>query len=58
MLSAFASGRIIAAVMPKPGAPPEIESGSRDHADEFAARFLLITRENVEQMVQDHPELF
>lgn len=56
--SAFNSGRIIAAVMNKPGAPLEVDSHSSDYKKEFSKRFLLLTPQNIGSVIQAHPELF
>ena len=55
---AFASGKIAAAVLALPGAPPEEEPDLEDARAEFDRRFLLVTRENVEKLMASHPKLF
>jgi hypothetical protein len=46
----FESGKLLAAVIPKPNAPPERAIGS-DYRAEFAKRFILVTGENVDQLL-------
>jgi hypothetical protein len=44
----FKSGKILAAVIPKPGAPPADKAAS-DYKAEFEKRFILVTPQNVDQ---------
>ena len=46
----FKSGKLVAAVIPKPNAPPERAIGS-DYKAEFEKRFILVTGENVDQLL-------
>lgn len=55
---AFQSGRLIAAVLDKPGAPAESDPIQKDFRKEFASRYLLITSENVEEHLAENPNLF
>ena len=55
---AFKSGKIIAAVMNKPGAPPENSPLGADVRAEFDKRFLLATPENLDQLYNAFPKLF
>jgi hypothetical protein len=55
---AVKSGKVIAAVVNKPGAPPESVPITGELKEEFAKRFLLVTNENIDQLVQTHPQLF
>lgn len=55
---AFTRGRLLAAVLARPGAPPEADALGADAAAEFQRRCLLITRENVEEMLRAWPQLF
>lgn len=55
---AFRSGKLVAAVMSKPGAPTEEPAkGSPDRA-EFDLRFWLVTKDNIDELVTSHPKLF
>lgn len=56
--SAFKSGKIIAAVMNKPGAPADLRSDSADYLKFFEASFILITADNFEEIVGRHRHLF
>jgi hypothetical protein len=47
---AFKTGKLVAAVIAKPGAPPQKTVGSNYKA-EFDKRFLLITAENIDQFL-------
>lgn len=53
----FAGGKLIAFVLARPDAPvtPVAEA---DWAREFENRFVLITRENLEQVMRTHPQFF
>ena len=53
--SAFKSGRIAAAVLPKPGVSPE---DSLKATKDFSSRFLLVTSENIDEMLGEYPQLF
>jgi hypothetical protein len=55
--AAFASGKIAAAVLPKPGA---IGSGtvSSDYRAHFETRFLLVTPQNANEVIAKAPQLF
>jgi hypothetical protein len=50
------SGKLIAFVLNKPGAP-DLRSAPKQKTD-FAERFLLVTRENIEQVLARYPQLF
>jgi hypothetical protein len=52
------SGKLAAFVLPRPGAPGDDTPPGRDWKTEFEKRFLLVTPENVEQVMQAHPKLF
>ena len=56
--AALKSGQIIAAIMNKPGAPLEVDSRSSGYREEFSKRFILLTPDNADTMIQKHPELF
>ena len=56
--AAFQSGKLIAAVLNKPGAPPEDARSDADVRTEFEKRFLLVTVENIDQLRRAYPKLF
>ncbi len=58
ILEAFHSGHIAAAVVNKPGSPPENQRMGRDLRMEFDQRFLLLTPENVDHYHQVYRRLF
>jgi len=53
--SAVKSGKLAAFVLARPGAPGDDTAPGRDRKAEFEKRFLLVTAENVEQVMQAHP---
>jgi hypothetical protein len=53
---AVQSGKLAAFVLHKPGAPDSRSMLKRP--DEFDQRFLLVSRENIERMMADYPQLF
>jgi hypothetical protein len=55
--SAFSSGKLAAAVLLKPGAAPS-RAASGDYHREFEERFLLVTRENANEIISKAPQLF
>lgn len=55
---AILSGKIVAMIMNKPGAPPENQPLGRDLKMEFDQRFLLVTAETVDQYLRAYPRLF
>jgi hypothetical protein len=59
IVAAFGSGKISAAVVPRPG-PVSLKDASHgtDAEAEFNRQFLLVTKENVKEMVAKHPEAF
>jgi hypothetical protein len=56
--SAVQSGKIAAFVLNKPGAPPEQTPLSGDWKAEFEKRFILVSRDNFEQMLGRYPHNF
>ena len=58
IIKAVKSGKLVAFVLPKPGAPASDASVGKDWKAEFAKRFVLVTTANVEQVVATSPELF
>lgn len=55
---AFRQGKLLAVVLNRPGAPPEDAPPERDYQAEFARRFLLLTEENLDQILQLYPQVF
>ena len=55
---AFARGKLAAVVLNRPGAPPETVPMNKDASAEFEARFLLVTRENLEDLLRLFPQAF
>ena len=55
---AFKSGKIAAAVLNKPGAPPDDNRAAADYKQDFDSRFLLVTSENIDEILQKFPRLF
>jgi hypothetical protein len=56
--SALNSGKLAAFVLARPEAPGDDTTPGRDWKAEFEKRFLLVTAESVEQVMQAHPGLF
>ncbi len=56
--AAVKSGKLAAFVLARPGAPGDATAPGREWKAEFEERFLLVTAENVEQVMQAHPGLF
>ena len=56
--AAFKSGKIVAAVVNKPGAAADDLTVSGNYEKEFAKRFLLLTSENIEAISGAIPHLF
>ena len=54
---AVQSGKLVAFVLNKPGAP-ETNSASGDFHAEFDERFLLVTAANIDEMLRKYPQLF
>jgi hypothetical protein len=55
---AFRTGKVVAAVLNKPGAPPETAALARDYRAEFDTRFLLVTARNLDEVVRAYPRAF
>jgi hypothetical protein len=55
---AFKSGKIVAAVVNRPGAPGDEVPLSADHKSEFAGRFFLVTGDNIDELLQNFPQQF
>lgn len=51
------SGKLLAFVLRRPGAPSDSESGTGDSAVEFEKRFVLVTRDNFEEAAKTLAEL-
>lgn len=58
IIKAVKSGRLLAFVLPKRGAPASDAPLTKDWKAEFERRFVLVTADNVEQVVGNSPELF
>jgi len=58
VVQAMKSGKLPAFVLRQPGGPGDDTPVGKDFQAEFAKRFVLVTRENVEQVIQEHPGLF
>ena len=56
--AAFKSGKIVAAVINKPGAAADDLTVSGNYEKEFAKRFLLLTAENIDAVSGAIPQLF
>jgi len=56
--AAFRRGKLMAAVLNRPGAPPDSAALERDHRAEFAQHFVLVTAENLEAVLAIYPGLF
>jgi hypothetical protein len=56
--NAVQRGKLAAFVLHKPGAPDSRAAVGRDAAAEFEKRFVLVTAENVEEVMRRHPQLF
>ena len=56
--TAFKSGKIVAAVVNKPGTPPDDTPVSAEYQGEFSKRFLLVTVANIDGLTQAYPRLF
>ena len=56
--TALNSGKLAAFILPKPGAVSEQVPVTKDYHVEFDERFFLVTKENFEEIVADHPQLF
>jgi hypothetical protein len=55
--AAFSEGRLLMAVMSRPGAPPESESMLADREAEFERRHVLVTAETLERVRREWPML-
>ncbi len=51
------SGKLLAFVLRRPGAPADSQSATGDSASEFDRRFVLVTRENFDEVAKSNPEL-
>lgn len=58
ILQAMKSGKLVAFVLPKPGAPDNNVPAGGDWKAEFERRFQLVNAANVEQVLQSMPNLF
>ena len=55
---AILSGKIVACIMNKPGAPGEDQPMGKDSRMEFDRRFLLVNRDTIDRLLQVYPRLF
>jgi|YelNatPaOPRAMG01_1025707.scaffolds.fasta_scaffold00775_20 hypothetical protein len=51
-------GKLAAFVLHRPGAPPEQASWAKDARAEFERRFILVTPQNVDEIVATYPQWF
>jgi hypothetical protein len=58
VMRALKSGKLAAFVLPKPGGVAESVRPLLDMATEFEKRYLLVTAENVDQLLRTYPRLF
>ena len=56
--NAIKSGKIVAAVINKPDAPGETVPLHGDYKTEFDKRYLLVTEESIDRLLQVNPRLF
>ena len=54
---AVKSGKLLAFVLRRPGSPSDSEPVTGDSRDEFEKRFVLVTKENLEEVAKSNPEL-
>ena len=55
ILRSYREKKLVAAVVNKPN---PTESAGRDYREQFENRFILVTADNVEKMLADHPAVF
>jgi hypothetical protein len=55
---AVKSEKIAAAVIARPGSSPETEAAVNDDNTEFDRQFLLLTKDNLDELLQTYPHLF
>jgi hypothetical protein len=58
IIAAFRRGKLVAAVLNRPGAPPQSAALDADHRAGFANHFVLVTAENLEAVLSIYPGLF
>lgn len=58
VIQAMISGKLLAFVLPRPGAPDNNVPVAGDWKNEFEKRFMLVTTANVERVVESSPGLF
>lgn len=56
--AAFASGKLVAAVVPKPGTSELEAPMTKDHKAMFEMFYILVTANNVGEVMRDHPGIF
>lgn len=52
------SGKLVAFVLTRQGRKFDTQSMDGTHREEFDKRYILVSSENVDQVTEDHPELF
>lgn len=55
--AAVTSGKLLAFVLRRPGAPSDSEPATGDSLEEFQKRFVLVTKDNFEDVAKARPEL-
>jgi hypothetical protein len=50
--------KIAAAVISRPGSASEEEVTSRDYKSEFDRRYILVTKDNIDELLHAFPQLF
>jgi hypothetical protein len=55
---ALKSEKIVAAVISRPGVSTSDNGVDRDYKAEFNRRFLLVTKENIDELLHQYPQVF
>jgi hypothetical protein len=55
---AIKTEKIAAAVMSRPGSASEEEVATRDYKSEFERRYILVTKDNIDELLRAFPHLF
>lgn len=55
---AFQNGKLLAAVVAKPGGAPEDAPATGDYRTEFGSRFILVTKANIDSLLASSSSLF
>jgi len=56
--NAMESGKLLAFVLAKPGVLEDGSAPGGDFKAEFEKRFILVTKDNIDRVIQEQPELF